>query len=126
MSRRPQAGFDRIRVPERRPGGRPRREGAHRRDPRGRAALFSASDTAPRAGGPVAGVHCAGCGASSVMDLPTLLRSMYPLFLFVPWLPHPLFAVCPSCGRRSWLRPRWPAGTGSGRVRAGGRSPLDG
>lgn len=140
MSRRPQGGFDRIRTPEQRLGERPRREGADPSDPRGRAALFSASDTAPRAGGPVAGVHCARCGASSVMDLPTLLHSLCPLFLFVPWLPHPLFAICPACGRRSWLRPRWPplserepsafpahgSGAGNGRVREGGRSPADG
>lgn len=113
MTRRRRTGFDRIAPPGQRSRERSRRESARPSDPRGRAALFSAS--APRVGWAVAGVQCGRCGASSVMDLPTLLGSVWPVFLFLPWLPYPLFAVCPACGRRSWLRPRWPPGrTGDG------------
>ena len=97
--------FDRIKPPdqrllERSDAERPEAEGA---DPVGRAALFSA-------GRPVAArrglaVHCSRCESTAVVDGPTALRCAAPLFLLAPWKDHPIFAVCPTCRHRAWLRP---------------------
>lgn len=94
--------FDRIKTPD----GWARRE--DRPDPAGRAALFTGPDEAVRSAraGPPDGLHvaCSRCGSASVVDGRGALRMAVPLFLFAPWKSHPVFAVCPACGARSWLR----------------------
>lgn len=109
--RRAGAGdFDRIKPPdqrllERREGSRLEADDA---DASGRAALFSAgsrpasSFTDDRALGLTA--HCSRCGESTSLDVATALRSAFPLFLVAPWKQHSVFAVCPTCRRRAWLR----------------------
>lgn len=101
------SGFDRIKPPEarllhRREGSRVEPDEA---DPAGRATLFSAGPVP--AGAPAAGglaLTCSRCGASSPLDAATALRSAFPLFLLAPWKRHPVFAVCPACRHRAWLR----------------------
>jgi hypothetical protein len=101
--------FDRIKPPDRRLLERPdeRRPDSSEADPQGRAALFT------RGGAPAQDlrhtplgitVHCSWCGRTSPLDAQTALRSAVPLVLFAPWRSHPLFAVCPACHRRAWLR----------------------
>jgi hypothetical protein len=100
--------FDRIKRPERRLLERPegeRLEEAPTAD--GRAALFThgrpiGDDTAAVA------VHCSRCGASTALGTAAAVRSLVPLFLVAPWRDHPLFAVCPACRHRAWLRPNRP------------------
>lgn len=99
------SGFDRIKTPD----GWSRRHPSSV-DPEGRAALFSDPQRAVRTtpAGPPDGfrVHCSRCGDTTGVDSRTALRMAAPLFLVAPWRSHPVFAVCPSCGVRSWLRVR--------------------
>lgn len=99
------SGFDRIKPPD----GWSRRD-PEAVDPEGRAALFTNAERAVRTtpAGPPDGlrVDCSRCGASTGIDGGTALRMAAPLFLVAPWKSHPVFAVCPSCGVRSWLRVR--------------------
>lgn len=94
--------FDRIKRPSRPPaqGGPRGREDLRGVDPQGRAALFP-----DRSEGGALTVHCERCDAASSLDAATALRSALPLFLVAPWRSHPVFAVCPACRRRAWLRP---------------------
>ena len=97
------SNFDRIKPPD-----RWARRDDQTADPQGRAALFTGGDDAVRAAkvGPAAGVrvHCSRCDQTAGVDGRTALRMAVPLFLVAPWRTHPVFAVCPSCGARSWLR----------------------
>ena len=99
------SGFDRIKTPD---GWSRRDEEAV--DPEGRAALFTGVNEAARSAkvGPPQGVrvHCSRCDVTSSVDGRTAMRMAAPLFLVAPWKSHPVFAVCPSCGARSWLRLR--------------------
>jgi hypothetical protein len=114
-------GFDRIKPPDRRIMERPAgpRLDSEDADADGRAALFTAGPARDREraakeragrdaarGGAAEGlaVHCSGCDATTPLDAGTALRAALPLFLVVPWRDHPIFAVCPSCDRRTWLR----------------------
>lgn len=99
-------GLDRIKPPEQRLLERPEglRLDGDEADPQGRAALYTAGVRRGQAAGGVT-VHCSRCDATSGLDVDTALRSALPLFLLAPWKDHPVFAVCPACGRRSWLRP---------------------
>jgi hypothetical protein len=96
--------FDRIKPPD----AWSRRNAEADHDPQGRAALFTGVDDAVRTAraGPENGfgVTCSRCGATQRIDLRTAGRMAVPLFLVAPWKRHPIFAVCPSCGARSWLR----------------------
>ena len=96
------SGFDRIKPPD----AWSRREDAG--DPEGRAALFTGSEQAVRAAkvGPPHGFHvtCSRCAQTTAIDTRTALRMAAPLFLVAPWRSHPVFAVCPACNVRSWLR----------------------
>ena len=100
------SGFDRIKSPD----SWARREAGADADPQGRAALFTGADEAVRAAtaGPPDGFHvsCSRCGATTGIDTKTAVRLAAPLFLLAPWKSHPVFAVCPSCGVRSWVRVR--------------------
>jgi hypothetical protein len=105
------SGFDRIKPPEQRlleRGLGPRLEpgGAPEAGREGRAALFTAGG-APERTPVLAGValHCSGCDATTPLDAGVALRAALPLFLVAPWRDHPLFALCPACRRRAWLRP---------------------
>lgn len=95
--------LDRIKAPPRRVRERPQgdRLDAPDADQQGRAALFTHTQ---RRGPPIT-VHCSRCEATSPVDAGTALRSALPLVLVAPWRDHPVFAVCPACRRRSWLRP---------------------
>ena len=99
------SGFDRIKAPD--AWARRQPESV---DPQGRAALFTGADEAVSAAkaGPPEGfrVHCSRCEATTAVDSRTALRLAAPLFLLAPWKSHPVFAVCPACGARSWLRVR--------------------
>ena len=99
-------GFDRIKAPD----GWARREAGASADPQGRAALFTGANEAVAAAkaGPADGfrVHCSRCRETAAIDTRTAARMAAPLFLLAPWKSHPVFAVCPSCGIRSWLRVR--------------------
>jgi hypothetical protein len=86
--------FDRIRPPR---AGRGRDE---------REELFSAGGAGAGRG---SALDCSRCGASSALDAGVALRAAIPLFLVVPWREYPIFALCPACERRAWLRIR-PAG----------------
>jgi hypothetical protein len=101
------SGFDRIRAPQDRLLHR--REGAHlgdEADGEGRAALFSGGPATNDAVEPgAATVHCGRCEATSRLGAAAALRSAFPLFLVAPWKRHPVFAVCPACHHRAWLRP---------------------
>lgn len=105
-SRATDRGFDRIKPPERRLLERtedPRLDSGEA-DPKGRGALYTGG--ARRSKSPaVVTVHCSRCEVASRLDAGTALRSAAPLFLVAPWKDHPVFAVCPACRRRSWLRP---------------------
>lgn len=96
--------FDRIKAPD----AWARREAPV--DPEGRAALFTGADEAVRTAkaGPAEGfrVDCSRCRESTAIDGRTAARMAAPLFLVAPWKSHPVFAVCPACGIRSWLRVR--------------------
>ena len=98
------SGFDRIKQPD----SWSRR--VEPQDPEGRAALFTGVDETVRSAkvGPPQGfrVECSRCGDTSSVDGRTAVRMAMPLFLVAPWRQHPVFAVCPSCGARSWLRVR--------------------
>ncbi|HVM19841.1 MAG TPA: hypothetical protein VM307_07760 [Egibacteraceae bacterium] len=102
--------FDRIKAPD----AWQRRQEGPGRDPQGRAALFTGADEAVRAAGvaPPEGfqVHCSRCDTSTAVGareaVGLAVRMAVPLFLIAPWKSHPVFAVCPSCGVRSWLRVR--------------------
>lgn len=95
--------FDRIKAPD-----AWARRNDSQGDPQGRAALFTGGDTAVRAAkaGPENGlsVSCSRCGQTRAVDARTATRMAAPLFLIAPWKRFPIFAVCPSCGVRSWLR----------------------
>lgn len=97
--------FDRIRPPQGRPYLRPAGgAGPSERLADGRQSLFSVGgDEVPgcRMG---LSLHCRRCGATSPLDAGVALRAAIPLFLVVPWRDHPIFALCPACGYRSWLR----------------------
>jgi hypothetical protein len=95
------SGFDRIRRPSE---GAARPSGIRAADPAGRAALFSAGATPAASPGGGLALHCSRCGASSPLDAGTALRAAFPLFLVAPWRRHQVFAVCPACCRRAWLR----------------------
>jgi hypothetical protein len=74
-------------------------------DPQGgerRAAPGAGADRGSGAGG--LAVHCSRCDATSPLDAGTAVRSALPLFLVVPWRDHPVFAICPACRHRAWLR----------------------
>lgn len=98
------SGFDRIKPPEL--VTRPER-------PDGRSVLFAPPPTDAPALPPLS-VTCSRCAATSPLDGATAVRSALPLVLVAPWRTHPVFARCPSCARRSWLRvvptPRGDAG----------------
>lgn len=92
--------LDRIKAPERRVHQRAQGD-APDTDQQGRAALFT--DRQRREA--LITVHCSRCEVTSPVAAGTALRSALPLFLLAPWRDHPVFAVCPACRRRSWLRP---------------------
>lgn len=99
-------GFDRIKPPERRLLERvegPRFDSGEA-DPEGRAALYTGGARRSKSDAVIT-VHCSRCEVASRLDPRTALRSAVPLFLVAPWKDHPVFAVCPACRRRSWLRP---------------------
>ncbi len=100
------SGFDRIKAPD----AWSRREADTSADPQGRAALFTGADEAVRSAraGPAEGfrVVCSRCRETTSVDTRTAVRLAAPLFLLAAWKSHPVFAVCPSCGIRSWLRVR--------------------
>lgn len=102
--------FDRIKPPQQRLLDRTDgdRLDAPAGDRDGRAALFTHGRRRGLAGAGMS-VHCSRCGASSPVDAATAVRSALPLFLVAPWRDHPVFAACPACRRRSWLRPGWGA-----------------
>lgn len=97
--------FDRIKTPEQRLLQRTEGYRLDDQDPdlQGRAALFTQGR---RSSGPGLTVVCSRCEAASAVDAGTALRSLLPAFLVAPWRDHPVFAVCPSCRRRTWLRPK--------------------
>lgn len=96
--------FERIKAPD----AWSRRQDDSPVDPQGRAALFTGADEAVRQAktGPENGfaVTCSRCQRTCGIDARTAARMAAPLFLLAPWKRHPIFAVCPSCGVRSWLR----------------------
>jgi hypothetical protein len=96
--------FDRIKPPD----AWSRRQDDSLGDPQGRAALFTGADEAVRQAkaGPENGVAtaCSRCGETRRIDARTAGRMAAPLFLLAPWRRYPIFAVCPACGVRSWLK----------------------
>jgi hypothetical protein len=116
-------GFDRIKPPEqrimqRRAGERLDEATA---DPAGRAALFSSGTSqagrSPEGGGSLGvAVHCSRCDTTTSLDAATAVRSALPLFLVLPWRDHPIFALCPACDHRAWLRLTAPVGERSART----------
>lgn len=77
-------------------------------DEGGRAALFSATSGQGRDPSALVGVACDRCSEASALDLGGLLRAVFPMVVVVPWRSHPVFALCPACHHRSWLRPVTP------------------
>lgn len=101
-------GFDRIKPPDRRllERAEERRPEAPSADPTGRASLFTHGRPGGGMDSPALPVRlgCSDCGEVSPLDLRTAARSAAPLFLIAPWKRHPVFAVCPACGARRWLK----------------------
>lgn len=99
-------GLDRIKAPERRLLERTEgpRFDSGQADPQGRGALYTGGAKRSKSDAVVT-VHCSRCEVASRLDAMTAVRSALPLFLVAPWKDHPVFAVCPACRRRSWLRP---------------------
>ena len=93
--------FDRIKTPQERLLQRDADP-----DPTGRGALFSAYGP----GQPITdglALHCSSCDASTPLDPQTAARAALSLFLLAPWRrDHPVFALCPACGRRAWVAVR--------------------
>ena len=87
-------GFDRIKHPD---------EVQRAARPDGRAALFSPPPVEAPAVGPLR-VHCSRCDATTGLEVGSAVALALPLVLLAPWKDHPVFARCPSCNRRSWLR----------------------
>jgi hypothetical protein len=100
-------GLDRIRPPAERLARTPRGTAGEGSDGAGRAALFTHGRShAGRGPASRLEVSCSRCGKTTAVDARTALRAALPLVLLAPWKPHPVFAVCPACGYRAWLRPR--------------------
>jgi hypothetical protein len=57
-----------------------------------------------RGGGLGLRARCSRCGATSTLDASAVVRAALPLFLVAPWRRHPVFALCPACRYRAWLR----------------------
>ncbi len=70
------------------------------------AARAAATEPAESTSGGVLGlvVHCRRCDATSPIDVQSAVRAVLPLALVAPWRRHPVFAVCPACRHRAWLR----------------------
>ena len=100
------SGFDRIKPPD----SWGRRAAHDTADPEGRAALFTGAEDVVRQAKVVppegVRVHCSRCEATTAVDGRTALRMAAPLFLVAPWKSHPIFAICPACNARTWLRVR--------------------
>ncbi len=102
--------FDRIKRPERRLLERPDagRFEVGEADPMGRAALFTTTSqaAAPHPDARRAGlvVECSRCGAASPLGVASALRAAFPLLVVAPCRRYPVFAVCPACRRRAWVR----------------------
>lgn len=92
--RRP-GGFDRIRPVH--------AESPRRADPQGKQALFSSPEPEPTWGH--AAVTCPACQRRTVVSLATLAKLTFP-GVYAPWprSGHKVWARCPECGRREWLR----------------------
>ena len=84
-------------------------EGRRRRN--GRHAVFSVADDRPATIDRwlECTTTCARCRRSRSIGPARLLLACMPFGLVMPWRDHPLLARCPSCGRVSWLRVRYPA-----------------
>lgn len=94
--------FDRIRPPQGRPYLGPV-EGATKAEG-SREALFSVGgDRVPGCAMGLA-LHCSRCQVTTPLDVGVALRAAIPVFLVAPWRDHPIFALCPACERRAWLR----------------------
>lgn len=85
-------GFDRIRDP--------RAESRQRSGVRARQVLLSGSDRRRPA------FVCASCSVATPIGVGSILRVALPIALVVPWRAEPVFAICPSCRRRTWLAVR--------------------
>ncbi|WP_370327173.1 hypothetical protein [Euzebya sp.] len=86
--------------------------GARRRSPEPSPRTHEAGEQdradrpSPPAGRSPVHVECSHCGVSSPLHLGDAIRHAIPLVLVAPWKSHPVFARCPACERRAWLRPR--------------------
>lgn len=80
-------------------------------DEAGRAALFSATSArSARDPSVLMAAACDRCGETTPLDLRGLVRAAFPMVVLVPWRSHPVFALCPACHHRAWLRPVAPGG----------------
>lgn len=105
------------------------------RDPLGKRALFSKSESqlsaerdladgpddedASDAPGPPAGepdetiepggvtVECSECQKTSEVSFLDLGRAAIPLPVFIPFRKYPSLLKCPACNERTWMRVRW-------------------
>lgn len=97
--RRPAEGrlprFDRVSKPTARP--------AHDRDQQGKEALYSTAPGAAASSQVL--VVCTRCDIESGVSVLELVRLARPPMFWNP-VNGRLYARCPACGRRSWLRVR--------------------
>lgn len=88
------SSFDRIKHPH---------EVQRAKRPDGREALFSPPPVEAPPVGPLQ-VHCSRCDRTTGLDVAEAVGLALPLVLLAPWKDHPVFARCPACSRRSWVR----------------------
>lgn len=94
-ARRPDPQFDRVRKPD--PGS------SRHRAREGKEALYSTAPTAAPSSQVL--VVCERCDVESGVSVVDAVRMLMPPFLWNP-LSGRLWARCPACDRRSWLRVR--------------------
>lgn len=99
MTRREDAGFDRLRrrAPVA-PGGAVRPA-----DPQGRRALYSVAEQAPALGSVT--IACSSCERETVVT-PRRFVTLAAPSVHLPWVKrgHGSWMRCPSCGERTWVR----------------------
>lgn len=107
--------FERIKPVERRLDDRgDHGPGDDHPDMTGRSALFSTtSSRTSEDQSPLVAASCARCGATTPLDLRRLVRVAFPVVVVAPWRSHPVFARCPACQQRAWLRPVAPGALGA-------------
>jgi hypothetical protein len=52
-------------------------------------------------------VDCSRCHGRTRVTYVEFAQRHLPYWVWTPWKKYSRYAVCPSCGQRSWLAARW-------------------